>query len=96
MPNTGQISNSRLSGAEEKHMATITIVGKGSGVRVRAKTTGGHGHEDQTTDSSGDAHFKDTANRVQIQVWSTSGSRWVDTGDVIQPLRGNHQRRMPF
>lgn len=77
-------------------MADITIGGLGSGYSVRAQTTGGHGHEDQKTDSKGRVSFRDNANRVQIQVWSPNGSRWVDTGDVIYPFRGEHTRRKPF
>lgn len=77
-------------------MAKITIAGVGSGYRVRAQTTGGHGYEDQETDSRGCAHFRDNANRVQVQVWSSSGSRWVNTGDVISPFRGEHTRQKPF
>lgn len=77
-------------------MATITIVKSGSGVRVRAHSTGGYGDQEGTTDRNGEVNFSDSANRFQIQVWSTGGSRWVNTGDVIAPLRGNHDRQKPF
>ena len=77
-------------------MATITIVKKGSGIRVRAITTGGYGSQEGYTDSKGMVRFNDSANRTQIQVWSPGGSRWVNTGDVLSSLRGDHDCYMPF
>jgi hypothetical protein len=77
-------------------MATITIVNKGSGVRVRATSTGGYGSQEGMTDSKGKVQFSDSANRTQIQVWSPNGTRWVNTGDVLSSLYGEHVRHMPF
>lgn len=94
MPNIGQIN--QLLGKGETIMATITIVNKGSGVHVRALSTGGYGNQVQETDSRGEVVFFDSANRTQIQIWSPNGSRWVNTGDVLSSLRGNHECHMPF
>ena len=77
-------------------MATITIVNRGSGIRVRAISTGGYGSQEAITDSRGQVHLNNSANRTRIQVWSPKGTRWVDTGDVLPALRGEHCRIMPF
>lgn len=77
-------------------MATVTVKGKSSGVRVRARIAGGSNGEVQTTNSNGIAHFDNTANRVQVEIWSNSGGRWVSAGDVIEPFNKDYVVHMPF